>query len=418
MRGQIRFSESRLQRRCWAVEQHLNEFKVLFMSDNYMLTDEQKMVKETVRRMAQDKIAPLAAAIDETGEFSQDIYTQFKKLGLSGLAFPEAYGGSDMGIISAALVLEEIGRVCSSSTIICAAPIAVGRIILEYGKDEQKNRYLPQIASGENTGAIALSEPEAESDIDRITTRAEQKGEQYVITGRKSFVDLADIAGFLTVFARNDSSREPTPVSVFFVEKDTPGWSIDRTVKKMGTQAIHACDLIFDGCSIPKKNILGQEGAGDVIAVKVLGLNCVVTAARALGIAQGALDYALSYTQERIQFGRPVASFQGIQFMLADMATQIEAGRSLLYKACAEIDHGEKEGYYSGSMAKCFLSDTAMKVTTDAVQLLGGYGYMKDHPVERMMRDAKLTQIEEGTNRSRRLALASEMLRQKEAARA
>ncbi|MBW1903658.1 MAG: acyl-CoA dehydrogenase family protein [Deltaproteobacteria bacterium] len=383
------------------------------MSDNYMLTDEQKMVKKTVRRMAQEKIAPIAAVIDETGEFSQDIHTQFKKLGLFGLSFPETYGGSDMGIISAALVLEEIGRVCSSSAIICASPIAVGRIILEYGKDEQKDRYLPQIASGENTGAIALSEPEAESDIDRITTRAEKRGEQYVITGRKSFVDRADVAGFITVFAGNDNSRESISVSVFIVEKDTPGWSIDHTVEKMGTQAIHACELIFDGCSIPKKNILGQEGEGDVIAAKVLGLNCVVTAARALGIAQGALDYALNYTQERIQFGRPVASFQGIQFMLADMATQIEAGRYLLYKACAEIDRGEEEGYYSGSMAKCFLSDTAMKVTTDAVQLLGGYGYMKDHPVERMMRDAKLTQLEEGTNRSQRLALASEMLRKK-----
>jgi len=217
MRGQIRFSESRLQRRCWAVEQHLNEFKVLFMGDNYLLTDEQKMVKETVRRMAQDKIAPLAAAIDETGEFSQDIQAQFKELGLFGLAFPETYGGSNMGIISAALVLEEIGRVCSASAIICAAPIAVGRIILEYGKDEQKNRFLPLIASGENTGAIALSEPESESEIDRITTRAEKMGEQYVITGRKSFVDLADVAGFITVFARNDSSREPAPVSGQFV---------------------------------------------------------------------------------------------------------------------------------------------------------------------------------------------------------
>jgi alkylation response protein AidB-like acyl-CoA dehydrogenase len=383
------------------------------MSDNYMLTDEQKMVKETVRRMAQDKIAPLAAAIDETGEFSQDIHAQFKELGLFGLAFPETYGGSDMGIISAALVLEEIGRVCSSSAIICAAPIAVGRIILDYGKDEQKNRYLPQIASGENTGAIALSEPEAESDIDRLTTRVDKRGEQYFITGRKSFVDLADVAGFMTVFARHDNSKEPTPVSTLIVEKDMPGWSIERIAKKMGTPAIHACELNFDGCSIPKKNILGKEGEGDLIAAKVLGLNCVVTAARALGIAQGAMDYALDYTQERIQFGRPVASFQGIQFMLADMATQIEAGRYLLYKACAEIDRGEEQGYYSGSMAKCALSDTAMKVTTDAVQLLGGYGYMKDHPVERMMRDAKLTQIQEGTNRSQRLVLAGDMLRKK-----
>ncbi len=383
------------------------------MSDNYKLTDEQKMVKETVRRMAQEKIAPLAADMDETGKFSQDVHGQFKALGLFGLAFPEAYGGSDMGILSAALVLEEIGRICSSSAIICAAPIAVGRIILEYGSDEQKNRYLPQIASGETTAALALSEPEAESDIAGTATRAEKRGDQYVIIGRKSFVDLADVAGFITVFARDDKGQEPGTVSAFIVEKDTPGWSIDRTVKKMGTQAIHTCELIFEGCNIPKKNILGKEGDGEVIAAKTLGLNCVTTASRALGIAQGALDYSLNYTQERVQFGRPVASFQGIQFMLADMATRIEAGRYLLYKACAEIDRGEDEGYFSGSMAKCFLADTAMKVATDAVQLLGGYGYMKDHPVERMMRDAKLTQIEEGTNRSQRLLLAHEMLRER-----
>ncbi len=383
------------------------------MGDNYQLTDEQKMVKDTVHRMANEKIAPLAADIDETGEISQVVHEQIKKLGLFGLAFPETFGGTDMGVLSAALVLEEIGRVCSSSAIICAAPITVGLIILEYGNEEQKTRYLPRIASGERIPAFAISEPDAESGTAGITTQAEKIGDQYVINGRKSFIDMADVAGFLVVLAKTKSSQGSGTVSAFIVEKDTPGWSIVRTAKKMGTQAIHNCELTFEDCNIPEKNILGKEDYGEDIAAKALGLNCVVTAARALGIAQGALDYSLNYTQERTQFGRPVASFQGIQFMLADMATLIEAGRYLLYKACAEIDRGEGEGYDSGSMAKCFLADTAMKVTTDAVQLLGGYGYMKDHPVERMMRDAKLTQIEEGTNRSQRLALAGEMLRKK-----
>jgi len=381
------------------------------MSEHYRLTDEQKMVKETVRRMAQEKIAPLAAGIDETGEFSQDVHEQFQKLGLYGLAFPEAYEGSDLGILCAALVLEEIGKVCSSSASACAAPIAVGRIILEYGSDEIKNRYLPQIASGETTAAIALAEPETESDITGINTRAGKNGDHYIISGRKSFVDLADTANVIIVFARGNNGQDTGPVSAFIVEKGTSGCSIDRTAKKMGTKAIHTSDMIFEGCSVPGKNILGKIGDGETIASKATGLRCVATAARALGIAQGALDYSLNYTQERVQFGRPIASFQGIQFMLADMATLVEAGRYLLYKACAEIDRGESQGYHSGSMAKCFLADAAMKVTTDAVQLLVGYGYMKDHPLERMMRDAKLTQLAEGTNRAQHLALAEGPLR-------
>ncbi len=380
------------------------------MSDDYKLTDEQTMVKDTVHRMAQEKIAPLASGIDESGKFPQEILKQFNSLGLYGLAFPEAYGGSDMGILSAALVLEEISNACSSSAMVCAAPIAAGRIILEFGGDEQKNEYLPRIASGELTAAIALSETEAESDIAGITTTAEKNGDQYIINGKKSFVELADAAGILIVFAQTQKNDNSGTTSVFILEKDTPGWSIERTVKKMGTTAVQACDLIFNNCSVPEKNMLGQVGDGGKIATKILGLNCVATAARALGIAQGALDYALNYTLERTQFGRLISFFQGIQFMLADMATLVEAGRYLLYKGCAEIDRGENQGYYSASMAKCFLSDAAMKVSTDAVQLLGGYGYMKDHPVERMMRDAKLTQLSEGTNRARHLALAEEML--------
>jgi len=380
------------------------------MNDSYQFTDEQKMVKDTVHRMAQEKIAPIASEIDQTGEFPLDIHEQLKTLGLFGLAFPEDYGGSDMGILSAALVLEEIGRVCSSSAAICASPVAAGRLILEYGREEQKNVYLPKLASGGALAAIALSEPEAESDITRITTEAEKKGEHYLISGRKSFVDLADQAGLIIVFARGKNTRSPNAYSSFIVENDTPGWTIERTVKKMGTQAVHDCELLFQDCRIPEKNLLGKEGDGKVIAAKASGFICIVTAARALGIAEGALEYSLQYTQQRIQFGRPVASFQGIQFMLAEMATLVEAGRYLLYKACAEIDRREGEGYHLALMAKCFLADTAMKVTTDAVQLLGGYGYMKDHPVERMMRDAKLTQIVEGTDRAQYVILAEEML--------
>ncbi|MCP4695867.1 MAG: acyl-CoA dehydrogenase [Gammaproteobacteria bacterium] len=380
------------------------------MSNEYRLTDEQMMVKDTVHRMAREKISPLAAGIDETGEFPREIIEHFKNLGLFGLAFPEAYQGSDMGMLGVALVLEEIGSVCSSSAIICAAPIVAGRLILESGTNAQKDKHIPQLASGETTAALALSETEAGSDINRISTLAEKNGDRYVISGGKSFVELADTAGFILVFAGIKNGAEPNAAGAFIVEKDMPGWTIERTVKKMGTKAVHACDLVFEDCAVPGKNRLGEEDTGKALASKALGLNCVATAARALGIAQGAFDYSFNYTRERTQFGRPIAFFQGIQFMLADMATLIEAGRYLLYKACADIDRGEANGFNSASMAKCFLSDTAMKVATDAVQLLGGYGYMKDHPVERMMRDAKLTQISEGTTLARRLALAQDML--------
>jgi len=381
------------------------------MSDNYELTDEQIMVKDTVHRMALEKIAPLSADIDESGELPQEVIEQFLNLGLFGLALPESYGGSEMGILTAAVALEEIGMQCSSSAAVCASPIAAGRIILEFGSGEQKSKYIPLLAAGETTAAIALSETEAESDIGRIATLAEKSGDQYIISGRKSFVELADKAGFIIVFARTKNEGDAGSASAFILEKDTTGWAIERNVKRMGTNAVSASELVFDNCAVPEENRLGQEGEGPAIAAKVLGLNCVVTAARALGIAQGAFDYSLNYTQERRQFGRPIAFFQGIQFMLADMATLVEAGRYLLYRGCAEIDRGEDGGYHTASMAKCFLSDSAMKVSTDAVQLLGGYGYIKDYPVERMMRDAKLTQLSEGTNRTRHLVLAEEMLR-------
>ncbi|MDY7038246.1 MAG: acyl-CoA dehydrogenase family protein [Thermodesulfobacteriota bacterium] len=381
------------------------------MNEQYQLTGEQKILKETVRRMAREKIGPRAAEIDETGEFPWDVREQFREMGLFGLVFPEEYGGSNAGMLSAALVLEEIAVVCSSSAFICAAPIPAGRIILESGNEKQKANFLPPIVSGDMIGAFALTESEAEADTVRITTRAEKKGNLYIINGSKSFISLADVAGFMIVFAKTKKDNEPDSVSVFIVAKDTPGWAVKRIEKKMGTQAVHACELIFDNCPIPEANRIGAEGEGVIIATKAMGINCAITAARALGLSQGALDYSLKYSKERVQFGRPISSFQGIQFILADMAMQIEAGRYLLYRACGELDDGGNEAHLLVSMAKCFITDVAMKVTTDAVQVLGGYGYMKDHPLERMMRDAKLTQLVEGTNQLQRLIVGRELFR-------
>lgn len=386
------------------------------MTEHYQLTSEQNILKETVGRMAQEKIGPYAAEIDETGEFPWDVHEQLKELGLFGLVIPDDYGGSDAGMLSAVLALEEIGRVCSSSAIICAAPIVVGRIILESGNDDQKRKYLPQIASGETIPAFALTESEADSDLARLTTKADREEDRYIINGRKYFIPLADVAGLMTVFAKTAQGSAMDAVSVFVVERDNPGWSVSRIEKKMGTQAIHDCELIFERCVVPEVNRLGKEGEGFIIAMKSQEVSCILTAARTIGLAQGAFDYALGYTQERIQFGRSISSFQGIQFMLAEMAMHIEAGRYLLYKAGAEMDRGVEESYLYGSMAKCFVTDMAMKVTTDAVQLLGGYGYMKDHPLERMMRDAKLTQVVEGTNQSRRLMVGREILKRYQAA--
>ena len=260
-------------------------------------------------------------------------------------------------------------------------------------------------AGGESSATIALNRPEWESDV---TAEADRARNHYLLNGGIKFVDMADVSAFMIVFTQIRGKDTAADIAAFLVEKDRPGWSVARVPEKMGTRAVHACELTFENCRIPVENRLAEEGGALETA---RGLHCVVTAARALGIAQGALDYSLKYTRERIQFGRPVSSFQGIRFMLADMATRIEAGRCLLYKACTQIDQGEDNGYIFASMAKCFIADTAMKAATDAVQLLGGYGYMKDHPVERMMRDAKLTQIDGGTKRIRYAGLARKALR-------
>ena len=381
------------------------------VGEQYLLTEEQEMLRKTIRKLAQEKIAPGAAERDEKGEFPWDVFELLKEHGIFGLTLPEEYGGSNAGILTAAIVIEEIARACSASAILSASSILGPRLIVIAGSKEQKEKYLPKIARGEMICAFGLTEPEAGSDVSNISTKAVRENDEYVLNGRKCFISFADVADIITVFAKTDPSKGIKGISAFIVEKGTPGFYIGKKERKMGTRAVSACEVIFDNCRIPKENLVGKEGEGFVTVMKIVEVTRFITAARSIGLAQAALDYAIEYAKQRVQFKRPIAEFQAIQFMLADMATYIEAARQLLYKTCAEIDRNGENVPMLGSMAKYFASDVAMKVTVDAVQILGGYGYMKDHPVERYMREAKLTQIVEGTNQIQRLIVAKHLLK-------
>jgi alkylation response protein AidB-like acyl-CoA dehydrogenase len=383
------------------------------VGEQYLLTEEQEILRKTIGKLAQEKIAPGAGERDEKGEFPWDVFNLLKEQGIFGLTLPEEYGGSNAGILSAAIVIEEIARACSSSAILSASSILGPRLIVVAGSKEQKEKYLPKIARGDLICAFGLTEPEAGSDAANISTRAVLEGNEYVLNGTKCFISFADVADIITLFAKTDPSKGIKGISAFIVEKGIPGFSIGKKEKKMGTRAVSACEVIFDNCRIPKESLVGKEGEGFTTVMKIVEVTRFITAARAIGLAQAALDYAADYAKQRVQFGKPIAEFQAIQFMLADMATYIEAARQLLYKTCAEIDRGGSDVGMLGSMAKFFATDVAMKVTVDAVQILGGYGYMKDHPVERYMREAKLTQIVEGTNQIQRLIVAKHLLRKR-----
>ena len=382
---------------------------------SYDLTEEQVMLKDTISRLAKEQIAPGAEKRDEKGEFSWDSAEIFRENGLFGADFPEKYGGSEMGLLSLCLIIEEIAKVCASSSVILLVHELGSTPIFLAGNEEQKGKYLPKLATGENLVAFGLTEPNAGSDVSGLKTKAAKNGDQYVLTGSKTFISHADVADVICIAAKTETSGPAHKgIGMFIVEKGTPGLSIGKHENKLGIRGSSTVEIILEDAKVPASNILAAEGSGFPIIMKTLDLTRIPVAAQAVGIAQGALDYAVSYTKERTQFGKPIFSFQGLQWMMADMTTQVEAARQLTYKAASmfekiprNLDKLSKEMVRYSAMAKLFAAETAMKVTTDAVQLLGGYGYVKEYPVERMMRDAKITQIYEGTSQIQKVVIAS-----------
>ena len=379
---------------------------------NYFLTDDQKMIKDLAAQIAREKIAPVAAQYDETGDFPWEIQKAIAKADLYRVFIPTEYEGLGGGVFEMCLVVEELSKACSGIAL-CYAASGLGTIpIILFGSEEQKKKYLPKLASGEIIGAFALTEANAGSDAAGVKTTAKADGDFYVLNGTKQWISNGGEASIYVVVALTDPARGVRGSSTILVEKDTPGFSFGKKENKMGIRGSTTRELIFQDCRVPKSNLLGKEGMGFLVAMKTLDQSRPGVASQAVGIAQGALDKALEYSRERTQFGKTISSFQGIQFMLADMATQVEAARALTYQAARNIDAGEKDVAKIASMAKVFASDTAMKVTTDAVQIFGGYGYMKEYPVEKMMRDAKITQIYEGTNQIQREVIALNMIKE------
>ena len=379
---------------------------------NYFLSDDQKMIKDLAAQIAREKIAPIAAELDESGEFPWEIVKTLGQSDLFRVFIPTEYEGLGGGILEMCLVMEELSRACSGIALAYAAS-GLGTIpIILYGNEEQKKKYLPRLAAGEILAAFGLTESNAGSDAGGIKTTARLDGDSYVLNGTKQWITNGGEAFIYTVVCLTDPTRGPRGSSTILVEKGTPGFDFGKKENKMGIRASATRELIFQDCRVPKANLLGKEGMGFLVAMKTLDQTRPGVASQALGIAQGALDKALEYARERHQFGKPISAFQGIQFMLADMATQTEAARALTYAAARSIDAGDKDASKASAMAKVFASDTAMKVTTDAVQIFGGYGYMKEYPVEKMMRDAKITQIYEGTNQIQREVIALNMIKE------
>lgn len=378
----------------------------------YFLTEEQQMIKELAKRIADEKIAPLAIEYDEAGTFPHDIVKIIADSDLCGVYIPEEYGGLGGGILEMSLVVEELSRACGGISLAFAGTGLGTFPIILFGNADQKQKYLPSIASGEKLAAFGLTEANAGSDAAGIETTAVLDGDYYVLNGTKQWITNGGEADIYTIIACTNRAKGARGFSAFIVEKGTPGFSFGKKENKMGIRASCTRELIFDNCRIPKENLLAREGMGFIVAMKTLDRTRPGVAAQALGIAQGAFDEAVKYSRERVQFGQTISSFQAVQHMLADMAIQIEAARCLVYQTCRHIDSGAKDISKESAMAKVFASDTAMKVTVDAVQILGGYGYMKEYPVEKRMRDAKITQIYEGTNQIQRNVIALELIKE------
>ena len=379
-------------------------------TDIYRPTEEHEAFRAAVREVCDAKVAPYAAETDERAEFPRASFEALVAADFQAPHIPEQYEGVGADALATVIVIEEVARACASSSLIPAVNKLASLGWIAHGSEELKQTYLPPLARGEAMGSYCLSEPGAGSDAAGMTTRAVREGDEFVLNGVKRWITNAGISDFYTVFAVTDPGARSHGISAFVVEKSDVGLSFGAPEKKLGVKGSPTCEVYLDQVRIPETRLIGAENAGFGMAMQTLDHTRVTIAAQAVGIAQGALDFALGYVKERQQFGRAVAEFQGLQFMLADMGMKLEAARQLTYAAAARSERGDADLTYFGAAAKCFASDVAMAVTTDAVQLLGGYGYTRDYPVERMMRDAKITQIYEGTNQIQRIVIARQLL--------
>jgi len=388
------------------------------MSINFILTpmklelnDQQKMIQKMVREFAEKEIAPVAAELDKNSEYPTKILEKMAKLGLLGVIIPAEYGGAGLDTVSYVTIIEEISKKCASTGVITSVHNSlVSWPIMKYGTEEQKKKYLPILARGEKIGAFAGTEPNAGSDLGAMQTTAELKGDKYVINGSKTFITSGSKAGVIIAFAVTDKNAGSKGISAFIVENTFKGFKVGSVFEKMGINANHVSELFFEDMEVPKENLLGKEGEGFKIALSALDGGRIGIAAQSVGIAQAALEESIEYSKQRQQFGRPISRFQAIQWMIADMATRIEAARFLVYNAAYKKDRGESYAK-EAAMAKMFASETAVEATIKAVQIHGGYGYTKEYTVERLFRDAKITEIYEGTNEIQRLVISRELLR-------
>jgi alkylation response protein AidB-like acyl-CoA dehydrogenase len=379
--------------------------------ETYRLAEEHTMLRESVRQLAEDKIAPRAAETDETEQFPWDVYEALRKAELHAVHIPEEYGGAGADSIATAIVIEEIARACASSSLIPAVNKLGTMPLLLSASEELKQEVLPAVATGDAMFSYALSEREAGSDAAAMRTRAVRHGDTYVLNGTKAWITNAGVSTYYTVMVSTDPSRGANGISAFVVHKDDPGFSVGTKERKLGIKGSPTCEIYFSDCTIPASRIVGEEGTGFKTALRTLDHTRLTIGAQAVGIAQGALDATIAYVKDRKQFGKSIGDFQGVQFMLADMAIRTEAARQQVYVAAAMAERGAPGLTLASAAAKVNASDTAMAVTTDAVQLFGGAGYTRDFPVERMMRDAKITQIYEGTNQINRMVIARQLLR-------
>jgi len=378
---------------------------------NFSFTEEQQMFRQSVRELVEDKLAPRAAEIDEADEYPWDIDEVFVKNGLAGVSYPEEYGGAGGGPVELCILVEEISRVCAGVSLIPAVNKLGAIPILLAGSEEMKTSVFSGITEGRHRMSYCLTEPESGSDAAAMKSRAVKDGSDWVISGTKRFITGAGASDLYTYFAVTDpEAKKGRNITAFLVSKDIKGFELGRKEDKMGIRGSPTREVILDQVRVPAENVIGQVGEGFRLAMRTLDYSRPTVAAQALGIAQGAFDFAVSYVQEREQFGKPIAAFQGLQFMFADMAMKIETARLAVYKAAKAIEQETADVSYWAAIAKCYASDVAMSVTTDAVQMLGGYGYIKEYPVERFMRDAKITQIYEGTNQIQRVVIARAIL--------